>query len=124
MADARGINGRHGFIRYPGMAECGDDFDTWAAKMLNAQSGSVVAPDNSAANARMLQEHAAREARIGARDIAVAYAAGVAQQLRAPGKMFSREVVCAIIRAQRTQPQTEESVSALNRLLTIFENLE
>lgn len=44
----------------------------------------------------------------------------LAQQLRAPGKMFSREAICAIIRGQMAITHD----SHLRDLLTIFENLE
>lgn len=54
----------------------------------------------------------------------VALYQGTAQMPRAPGKMFTRETICAIIRAEKTHPQTEESLATLNRLQSTFENLE
>lgn len=45
---------------------------------------------------------------------------GNAQMHRAPGKMFSRETICAIIRGQMAITHD----SHLRDLLTIFENLE
>jgi hypothetical protein len=87
----------------------------------------------------------AREVKIGARDMAGAYAArqaqggailglgsieaqelrGLAQMARAPGKMFSRSDILAIIRAERaTIPAGGGEALLVQRLLSIFENLE
>lgn len=45
-------------------------------------------------------------------------------QHRAPGKAFTRAEVVAVIRAEKTRPQPDDSISALNRLQSIFENME
>lgn len=86
-----GFQGPHGFVAYPGIAECGDAFDVWARRVSASMQGVAV---------------------------------GTAQAPNTPAKMFSRETICAIIRAERTRPQTEASLQALSRLQSIFENLE
>ena len=67
---------------------------------------------------------AARESAIRAKlgDLPAAWDAigGTAQMPRAPGKMFSRETICAIIRGQMAITHD----SHLRDLLTIFERLE
>lgn len=85
----------------------------------------------------------AREAEIGARDMAGAYAArqalggpmlglgsieaqelrGLAQS-RAPGKMFSRTDILAIIRGQMAVAKARGAKDALGWVANIFENLE
>lgn len=44
--------------------------------------------------------------------------------LNNPASTFTREAICAVIRAEKTRPQTESSLETLNRLQSIFENLE
>jgi hypothetical protein len=89
-----------------------------------------------------------REAEIGARDMAGAYAArqfneaarheaasrvadhmlgqaqGTAQMLRAPGKMFPRSDIIAIIKAELVMASGEEAIDRLTRLCRVFEGLE
>lgn len=48
---------------------------------------------------------------------------GIAQQLRAPGKMFSQETVLAVIRAQKVGPQSSDARAALKHLEHIFEEI-
>jgi len=45
---------------------------------------------------------------------------------RAPGEIFTRETICAIVRGQiaKLQPESVEGSLVLRDLLTIFENLE
>lgn len=68
------------------------------------------------------QQQAAREAKIGAwrTEHPPVPEAMLAVQARAPGNMFSRETICAIIRGQIAITHD----SHLKDLLTIFENLE
>lgn len=58
-------------------------------------------------------------------DMRGAYAGvGVAQMLRAPGKMFARSDILAIIRAQHGIASTFEAKEALDALARIFERME
>lgn len=109
--------------------------------------------DDHATQLRLAREQAVSEVTIGARDLSAAYAARQAQdgphgvqqgraqdktdptfyspteaklavQFHAPGKVFGRETIVAIIRAERTRPQSPDSLETLNRLQSTFENLE
>jgi hypothetical protein len=88
------------------------------ASQRHAALGSLAAFQARVAQGLSQQQSAARTAHDNAEVL------GMAQQPSAPGKMFSREAICAVIAAEKTHPQTEESISTLNRLLSIFKNLE
>lgn len=122
---------------------------------LGRVSGSFSQPpDDHSTHLRLAQEQAAREAKIGARDMMGAYAAKQAQDgpsspmiggpmpvgnrydggpqagalhtmARAPGKMFRRSDILAILRAERTSiPAGGGEMMLMQRLITTFENLE
>lgn len=77
-----------------------------------------AAPMNYAANQRTLLDTKTRDAAMKA--ITEESMGGIAQMARAPGKMFSRETICAIVRGQMAITHD----SHMRDLLTIFENLE
>lgn len=162
-----GFQGPSGFIAYPGKAECGDDFETWAEKMWRAQEAErersagvtlrarqqheavmaqvrerqprYVPPEHIAAFvSEQMGAYAAKQAQDGPSSPMLggvagsAHGHGVALQRGAPGKMFSRSDILAILRAQHAlairEPATAEWKAAKNNafqdLLAIFEEME
>lgn len=84
-------------------------------------------------DAEGLREYHARGGSIGAHGSGLAavgadYDAGnhyaYRPALNNPAKVFTRETILAVFRIERTRPQTEASLETLNRLQSIFENLE
>lgn len=144
-----GIQGPYGFIPYPGAVECGEGFDAWAEKILhtaraqemavirNAAYGSATAQTTEGTVSAVEIDEARRAIHALQAETASVNRAPTlmtAQMLRAPGKMFSRETILAIICAERTKWHDDgtetcgiryrAAMEALDAVQHIFKKLE
>lgn len=118
----QGIYGPNGFIAYPGPVQTGQNFDEWCA-WIKANVFPALARDEARAG-----EVAQKQPTPYGQSTGAFNGVGIAEQLRAPGKQFSRSDILAILRAEGARQKAngihEAALLANDTLIRIFESIE